>query len=263
MIKLFRNIRQSLIMENKTSKYLKYAIGEIVLVVIGILIALQINTWNEKRKATIEEITILKNVQEEILLDTLDISWNIEKHKQFMEEEKKLLNFLQSDLTQPKDSINYTTAMGIPMLIALHKSTFNNLQNNQIGIITNNKLHKDISRFYDFFVHAIEMVENEKSVYETYNSKKVFFQKYFKLSKRPYELNNEGYNNEDYYNPNIEKIDIELKDLEGARQDDAFKIELNESIFMRKVKLDFYLDMINRIKELNQEIEEEMKHLKQ
>ena len=50
MIKLFRNIRQNFIMENKTSKYLKYAIGEIVLVVIGILIALQINNWNETKK---------------------------------------------------------------------------------------------------------------------------------------------------------------------------------------------------------------------
>jgi len=50
MIKFFRNIRQNLIMENKTSKYLKYAIGEIVLVVIGILIALQVNNWNEDRK---------------------------------------------------------------------------------------------------------------------------------------------------------------------------------------------------------------------
>lgn len=47
MIKFFRTIRQNLIMENKTGKYLKYAIGEIVLVVIGILIALSINTWNE------------------------------------------------------------------------------------------------------------------------------------------------------------------------------------------------------------------------
>ena len=51
MIKFFRHIRQSLIMENKTGKYLKYAIGEIVLVVIGILIALQINNWNENRKS--------------------------------------------------------------------------------------------------------------------------------------------------------------------------------------------------------------------
>lgn len=49
MIKFFRKIRQSLLMENKTGKYFKYAIGEIVLVVIGILIALQINNWNQNR----------------------------------------------------------------------------------------------------------------------------------------------------------------------------------------------------------------------
>src|SRR5210317_1401641 len=49
MIKFFRKIRQKLLMENKTSKYLKYAIGEIILVVIGILIALQINNWNTDR----------------------------------------------------------------------------------------------------------------------------------------------------------------------------------------------------------------------
>ena len=49
MIKFFRHIRQNLIMENKTNKYLKYAIGEIVLVVFGILIALQINNWNQER----------------------------------------------------------------------------------------------------------------------------------------------------------------------------------------------------------------------
>ncbi|PTM11587.1 MAG: hypothetical protein DA407_01170 [Bacteroidetes bacterium] len=51
MIKFFRKIRQNLIMENKTSKYFKYAIGEIILVVIGILIALSINNWNENRKS--------------------------------------------------------------------------------------------------------------------------------------------------------------------------------------------------------------------
>jgi len=50
MIKLFRNIRQKLLSEGKNANYLKYAIGEIVLVVVGILIALQVNNWNEDRK---------------------------------------------------------------------------------------------------------------------------------------------------------------------------------------------------------------------
>ena len=49
MIKFFRKIRQKLITENKFNRYLLYAIGEIILVVIGILIALQVNNWNNDR----------------------------------------------------------------------------------------------------------------------------------------------------------------------------------------------------------------------
>ena len=69
MIKFFRNIRQNLLMENKTSKYLKYAIGEIVLVVIGILIALQINNWNEGRKKNQKEAILIKNIVEDLYID--------------------------------------------------------------------------------------------------------------------------------------------------------------------------------------------------
>ena len=50
MINFFRRLREKLVAENRFSKYLIYALGEIILVVIGILIALQINTWNEARK---------------------------------------------------------------------------------------------------------------------------------------------------------------------------------------------------------------------
>ena len=63
MIKLFRNIRKKMLNKNKTQRYFKYAIGEIILVVIGILIALQINTWNENRKEINEETKILIALQ--------------------------------------------------------------------------------------------------------------------------------------------------------------------------------------------------------
>lgn len=65
MIKFFRKIRQQLLTENKFSKYLLYAIGEIVLVVIGILIALSINNWNEEQKNRIEEKSLLLELRTE------------------------------------------------------------------------------------------------------------------------------------------------------------------------------------------------------
>ncbi|NNC35807.1 MAG: hypothetical protein HKO09_13100, partial [Croceitalea sp.] len=63
MIKFYRQIRYNLMETGKTGKYLKYAIGEIILVVIGILIALQINNWNEQRKDRIREQIILNNLK--------------------------------------------------------------------------------------------------------------------------------------------------------------------------------------------------------
>ena len=72
MIKFFRKIRHNLLMENKTGKYFKYAIGEIILVVIGILIALALNNWYEKEKNEQEAKLILKQIQEELTIDILD-----------------------------------------------------------------------------------------------------------------------------------------------------------------------------------------------
>ena len=65
MIKLFQHIRQNLLAEGKTSRYLKYAIGEIILVVIGILIALSINNWNENSKRNKLEFEALNNLKED------------------------------------------------------------------------------------------------------------------------------------------------------------------------------------------------------
>ncbi len=66
MIKFFRRIRQNMIKESKVSKYLLYAIGEIFLVVIGILIALQINNWNENRKTKSKEQALLVALKQEL-----------------------------------------------------------------------------------------------------------------------------------------------------------------------------------------------------
>lgn len=77
MIKFFRRIRQKLISENRFSKYLIYAIGEIILVVLGILIALKINNWNESKIENKNQQLILLNLIEDLKIDSTWINTNI------------------------------------------------------------------------------------------------------------------------------------------------------------------------------------------
>jgi len=81
MIKIFRRIRQNLLLENKTGKYFKYAIGEIVLVVIGILIALSINNWNENKKERQSEIKYYKNLKLDMETDLVNLDSIIKQRR--------------------------------------------------------------------------------------------------------------------------------------------------------------------------------------
>ena len=65
MFRFFRSIRQQLLAENKTVRYLKYAVGEVLLIMIGIFLALQLNNWNERRLDRIEEAEILAGLERE------------------------------------------------------------------------------------------------------------------------------------------------------------------------------------------------------
>ena len=93
MIKFFRKIRQKLLTENKFSKYLLYAIGEIFLVVIGILIALQINNWNERQKNIISRNELLNAVHKECIIN------------------KEKLNFIKEQLTKSFNNVDELMGM--------------------------------------------------------------------------------------------------------------------------------------------------------
>lgn len=92
MIKFFRRIREQLLSANKFSKYLIYAIGEIVLVVIGILIALQINNWNERRNTRALAKNYLTDIKRDLKTDTLTFHAAIERIGKTISKNELLLN---------------------------------------------------------------------------------------------------------------------------------------------------------------------------
>ena len=113
MIKFFRRIRQQLLAEGKTAKYFKYAIGEILLVMIGILLALQVNNWNEERKERLQEQVLLRQLQTEFKSNLDQLEEKIAIHREIILSASKLLGYIDAPETRLKDSINRYLALSV------------------------------------------------------------------------------------------------------------------------------------------------------
>tara|TARA_R110002012_G_scaffold51138_1_gene132177 strand:- start:63830 stop:64444 length:615 start_codon:yes stop_codon:yes gene_type:complete len=128
MIKFFRRIRQDLLKEGKTSKYFKYAIGEIVLVVIGILIALWINNMNQDFRQNKEQEKLVLSLEQELTENLKELN----KHKAYLINCRldliNVLNFSAgTDETMSADSLRmYTSRMIALNAININTSTLNN-----------------------------------------------------------------------------------------------------------------------------------------
>jgi len=105
MIKFFRKIRQDLLNKGKTGKYLKYAIGEIVLVVIGILIALSINNWNDGLSKRNAELNFYRNTMQQLLDDANNIAAELEYNTRFANQFRYALQIIETNDKSKKDSL--------------------------------------------------------------------------------------------------------------------------------------------------------------
>ena len=110
MLKIFRKIRQKLAYENKLSKYLRYAIGEILLIVIGILIALQLNNWSESNKRREKELHYLSNIKTDLILNSEQIDNYITKRNDLIKSANIMLQYFEG---KPIDDINAINAHAI------------------------------------------------------------------------------------------------------------------------------------------------------
>ncbi len=106
MIKFFRHIRKRLLKENKFSKYLLYAIGEIALVMIGILLALQVNNWNEERVEKRFEETLKKELYNTVIEDLVWVEGVIKGEERVSKSCEILIRRLEEDIIN-EDSLDY------------------------------------------------------------------------------------------------------------------------------------------------------------
>ncbi len=152
MISFFRKIRHSLLSENKTGKYLKYAVGEIVLVVIGILIALQINNWNENRKDRRAEAAYLQELLEDFEINLGRSRRVISRLEEVI---PKLIGVLeQSALEEPTisaDSLNrdFILIQSMPAYTSTDRTYDNLIGSGDFKLITRPELKTAIASYYE------------------------------------------------------------------------------------------------------------------
>ena len=151
MIKLFRNIRKKLLVEGKTANYIKYALGEIVLVVIGILIALQINNWNNRRQADIEEQKILKILKSEFQYNKLELHRNIEKATTLKDNADSLTALFKIPIDNiDSDKLRYLTSSlsAYSTFDPSNGALTNLISSGELNLIKNDSLRITLSKWF-------------------------------------------------------------------------------------------------------------------
>lgn len=160
MISALRKIRKSMLDQNRAQRYILYAIGEIVLVVIGILIALQINTWNKEKQSRAHEIVTLNNlkedleIQKELIQEQIDfeeiVNAQVDSAKVFVSDEadKAVLGRFFRDLAG-----RHT--------FKANRATFNNMiASGSINIVSNEDLQNNIIRYFQRLDYVESVVNN-------------------------------------------------------------------------------------------------------
>ena len=181
MIKFIRKIREKLLTENKFNKYLLYAIGEIILVVIGILIALGINNWNIKNVQQNEVITYLTSIKSNLIQDTLSLSYRNQDIKQNIQTFDSIANLINTDESISSLDSQLTRALFNTHRFITEKNSFEDLTSNgKFGLIKNKEIKEEILSYYNFIENSSLPFNNSLETY-TRETLAPYFMKNYQL----------------------------------------------------------------------------------
>ena len=173
-MKLFRKTRQKLAAENKVSAYLRYAIGEIVLVVIGILIALQVNNWKENIQNNELEKNTLENIRSDLVLQQGIIKEQLQFESVIIAETDTASLYLKSSLSIEKlDSLLLKLTWRLTFVE--NKTSYVSMDNTrEKKLIRNSSLQNAIVRYYQRLDYVTQVINND-NLYNTDSEFGTFF----------------------------------------------------------------------------------------
>ncbi|MEZ4739298.1 MAG: DUF6090 family protein [Flavobacteriales bacterium] len=155
MIRFLRSIRQSLLAKGRITRYLAYAIGEIVLVVIGIVIALQLNNWNNEQQLKQVEIKYLKEIANNLQADSVDIQFNIDFNEVRRRAAEMVLKSLEEHEAYSDTMDQYFGNLLYTTRSVMNYSAYETLKSRGLEIISNDSLRMMITQLYSFSYHNV------------------------------------------------------------------------------------------------------------
>ncbi len=166
MVQFFRRIRQKLLVDNRFTKYLLYAIGEIILVVIGILIALQINNWNEERKIRAEENKIIQELYSTLIGDLEHQEDMIMKNRHSYEAANYILSYFEEKHPY-RDTLShfFTTAHSRGHGLA-RAHAYENAKRHGLDFIKTDSLKELLTWTYEVNTRWLEELNTRNNLYE-------------------------------------------------------------------------------------------------
>ena len=253
MIKFFRHIRQQLISENKSGKYLKYAIGEIVLVVIGILIALQINNWNENRKIQKLEAQIYTELKSDLLQTRNDIKNTISKHKEIFKSSQQLVTDIYDKKSNSQKIYESLTSSSAEFQIIPKTSAFENLKNIGLNTLSNDSLRIAITNLYQL---NLKRLDDELGMKQAeINITKLIQPFLFKYLTADYSQPTKyGFTHSD----SISIYKLRINNYDKFLNDNDFMKNLQLALYNRGKIIDEETETINAIDDVINGIEEEL-----
>lgn len=169
MIKFFRTIRKKLIAEGRTRTYLKYAVGEIVLVVIGILIALQINSYNEGLKKERLKKSYIQNMINDLTKDTVQLNANIDLNQFLIMKIDSVKHFFSHPATTVDDVYafiqNSQLFSGLRVLNNYNTNTFDILISSGKIDLFGNDFTNDLMELNRLQMSEVNVTQGNKDIY--------------------------------------------------------------------------------------------------
>ncbi|PQJ78651.1 hypothetical protein BTO18_05365 [Polaribacter porphyrae] len=242
--------------KNQFRKYFKYAFGEIVLVVIGILIALQINNWNENRKLNKEEVAVLAELREDLKTTSKELKNDLKTHITGLEANIQFIQFLKFNKIPDKD-IGQVFALCNRDAQAYPKTSgYKLLESKGISIITNDTFRKEISKLYQLNIKRVTERGKLNPYHDIAKVLDSYEKVHFTQTNSPYYS---VYNND--IKDSIQFYKFKTVSIEKLKRDNNLLIDLEKIVSIRMSKIYAHKDAISQIKTVSEIINKELEKL--